>query len=63
MRTLLIREHSIFYGLLPVSVNQDQVVRTLPANCCVMKTCDVAAHTRIFTELSAGLTKKAHGDR
>jgi hypothetical protein len=47
----LIREHSIFYRLLPISVNQDQVVRTLPANCCVMKTCDVAAHIRIFTDL------------
>jgi hypothetical protein len=45
-----------FYGLLRVSVNQDQVVRTLPANWCVTKTCDVAAYTRIFTELSAGLT-------
>jgi hypothetical protein len=53
-RTVLIREHSIFYGLLPISVNQDQVVRALPANCC-------ARHVPYFYGAFSGMTSIQSG--
>jgi hypothetical protein len=33
-----INSTTIFYCLVPVKVNQDQVVRATPANCCVTQT-------------------------